>query len=192
MQRFNQYLIRHYAWIRYSKELQPLFAFCGDISPRNDNNNNTERLWDIQDIIEKFRFAWGVPKIRTCQAKKVTRKFDIHRTLELKKKLVICHVCGSYRDYGKICATCYKKVHELTNLMKSKIMAYNPYIGEKQSTNVKFEDDPRPSTNEIHQDDEDTKASIDRTDRKRIVELGIPRPTWFKPKFIENSVSNKQ
>lgn len=84
-----------------------------------------------------------------------------------------------------IAATCYKKVRELTNLMKSKIMAYNPYIGEKQSTNVRFEDDPR----EAHQDDE---VFIDRKGRKRIVELGIPRPTWFKPKFVDNFDSKKQ
>lgn len=69
-------------------------------------------------------------------------------------------------------------------------MAYNPYIGEKQSTNVKFEDDPRPDSRETH--DEDATDSTNRTDRKRIVELGIPRPTWFKPKFIDNSTSTKQ
>ncbi|EFO22605.1 ribosomal protein L32 containing protein [Loa loa] len=189
MQRFKQYLTRYYTWIRYDYELEPTFALCGDISLRNDDARG---LWDVQDIVEKFRFAWGVPKIRTCQAKKTTRKFDIHRTLELKTKMVVCHICGSYHDYDKICAICYKKVRELTNLMKSKIMAYNPYIGEKQSTNVKFEDDPRPESSETHQDDGDAKASIDRTDRKRIVELGIPRPTWFKPKFIDSSVCSKQ
>ncbi|KAL4001832.1 hypothetical protein ACH3XW_0960 [Acanthocheilonema viteae] len=190
MQRFEQYLTRYCALIRYGDKLEPTFALCSDISSRNDDG--VERLWDVQDIVEKFRFAWGVPKIRTCQAKKVTRKFDVHRTLELKMKLVVCQICGSYHDYDKICATCYKKVQKLTNFMKSKIMAYNPYIGEKQSTNVKFEDDPRPVSNEAHQDDENTKASIDRRNRKRIVELGIPRPTWFKPKFIDTSVPNKQ
>lgn len=68
-------------------------------------------------------------------------------------------------------------------------MAYNPYIGEKQSMNVKFEDDPRPDSSGKHHDE---KASIDRTNRKRIIELGIPRPTWFKPKFIDNSVSSRK
>ncbi|CAG9535598.1 unnamed protein product [Cercopithifilaria johnstoni] len=190
MQRFKQYLTRYYAIVRYGDKSEPIFALCGDIPLRNDDGAG--RLSDVQDIVEKFRFAWGVPKIRTCQAKKVTRKFDTHRTLELKTKLVVCHICGSYHDYDKICATCYKKVQKLTNLMKSKIMAYNPYIGEKQSTNVKFEDDPHPGPGKAHEDDEDAKASIDRRDRKRIVELGIPRPTWFKPKFIDSSVRNKQ
>ncbi|VDO24050.1 unnamed protein product [Brugia timori] len=190
MQHFKQYLTRYYTWFRHSNELEPTFAFCNDILVQNVDG--AERLWDIQDIVKKFRFAWGVPKIRTCQAKKVTRKFDKHRTLELKTKLVTCHICGSYHDYDKICATCYKKIQELTNLMKSKIMAYNPYIGEKQSTNVKFEDDPRPDSSETDQNDEDAKVSTDRTERKRIVELGIPRPTWFKPKFVDNSVTSKQ
>lgn len=76
--------------------------------------------------------------------------------------------------------------------MKSKIMAYNPYIGEKQSTNVKFEDDARRSFSEAHQDNEEAEDSIDRTDRKRIIELGIPRPSWFKPKFVDSSVPNER
>uniref|UniRef100_A0A0R3RFJ3 39S ribosomal protein L32, mitochondrial n=1 Tax=Elaeophora elaphi TaxID=1147741 RepID=A0A0R3RFJ3_9BILA len=190
MQRLKQYVIRYCALIRYGEKLEPAFAFCDDISLRNVNG--ARQLWDVQDIIEKSRFAWGVPKIRTCQAKKVTRKFDVNRTLELKTKLVVCSSCGSYHDYDKICATCYKKVQQLTNLMKSKIMAYNPYIGEKQSTNVKFTDDPRPGSSEIHQDDEDARASTDRRDRRRIVELGIPRPTWFRPKFMDGSIPDKE
>ncbi|VDK85289.1 unnamed protein product [Litomosoides sigmodontis] len=190
MQRFQQYLTRYYALIRYGDKLEPTFAICGDISLRNDDGAG--RLWGIQDIVENFRFAWGVPKIRTCQAKKVTRKFDVHRTLELKTKLVVCHICGSYHDYSKICATCYKKVQKLTNLMKSKIMAYNPYIGEKQSTNVKFEDDPRYGPSEAYQENKEAGPPTDRTDRKRIVELGIPRPSWFKPKFVDSYISNKR
>lgn len=68
MQRFKQYLIRYYALIRYGDRLDPTFAFCGDISLRNnDSSGSSGSLWDVQDIIEKFRFAWGVPKIRTCQ-----------------------------------------------------------------------------------------------------------------------------
>lgn len=65
MQRFQQYLARYYALIRYGDKLEPKFAICGDISLRNDDD--TGRLWGIQDIVENFRFAWGVPKIRTCQ-----------------------------------------------------------------------------------------------------------------------------
>lgn len=65
MQRFKLYLIRYCAWIRYGEELQPTFALCGDTTPRN--NDDVGQLWDVQDIIEKSRFVWGVPKIRTCQ-----------------------------------------------------------------------------------------------------------------------------
>uniref|UniRef100_A0A915Q2A0 Uncharacterized protein n=1 Tax=Setaria digitata TaxID=48799 RepID=A0A915Q2A0_9BILA len=153
MQRFKQYLIRYNVWLRCGDELEPAFAFYGDNALQSGCDNGCLR--DVQEIIEKFRFAWGVPKIRTCQA------------------------------------TCYQKVHELTNFMKSKIMAYNPYIGEKQSTNVKFEDDPLPSSNDANQSVDD-ETSTDRTNGKRIIELGIPRPTWFKPKFVDSSVPRKQ
>lgn len=64
MQRFKQYLTRYFSWIRYGDQLEPTFALCGDISLRN--NDDAGHLWDVQDIVEKFRFAWGVPKIRTC------------------------------------------------------------------------------------------------------------------------------
>lgn len=175
MQRLKLFA-QYYARIWHRNAFEPAFALSCDF-PLNCNNGLQSMR--VEDIIGKFRLVLGVPKIRTCQAKKVTRKFDKHRTLELHKNLLVCQNCGGYYKLNTICGTCYEKVHELTNLMKSKIMAYNPYIGERQSTNVKFDDDTRPAFDNLTADD--------RRNKKRIVELGIPRPTWFKPKFVDTS-----
>ncbi|VDM97058.1 unnamed protein product [Thelazia callipaeda] len=183
MQRFRKYFLRYYDQVRCFDTLEPAFAVCGEFQLEDSSNERSCK--SIEDVIEKFRIAFGVPKIRTCQAKKVTRKFDRNRTLQPKFNLEVCQSCGSYHDIGKICAVCYRKVHELTNLMKSKIMAYNPYIGERQSTNVKFEDDPRDGSGTETQDTSPRCMG-------RIVELGVPRPTWFKPKFVEPSVLGKK
>ncbi|VDN18674.1 unnamed protein product [Gongylonema pulchrum] len=133
--------------------LCPTFALNSDLAL---TGNSSGRLMQVEDIIDRLRVALGVPKIRTCDAKKVTRKFDCHRLLQLKKNLVVCQHCGSYHEFNRIC--------------------------EKQSTNVKFDDDARPHSQNIR-----GHPVADATDTQRIVELGIPRPTWFKPKFFDNS-----
>lgn len=63
---------------------------------------------------------------------------------------------------------CYEKVRKMTNEIKAKMMNYNPYKGERQDKEVhlRFADD----TDEM-------------VDGRRIIEMEVPRPTWFKKKF---------
>ncbi|RCN48720.1 hypothetical protein ANCCAN_05182 [Ancylostoma caninum] len=62
------------------------------------------------------------------------------------------------------------KVRELTNEIKRKMMAYNPYKGERQDKEVfvRFPND-----------------SVDDgvLNGKRIIEMEKERPTWFKKLF---------
>ncbi|MFH4984545.1 hypothetical protein AB6A40_011254, partial [Gnathostoma spinigerum] len=66
---------------------------------------------------------------------------------------------------------CYSRVRELTNKIKAKIMEYNPYIGESQDKpiHIQFSDSEKPADEVVN--------------GKRIIEMDIPRPSWFKRTF---------
>ncbi|KJH52502.1 hypothetical protein DICVIV_01348 [Dictyocaulus viviparus] len=69
-------------------------------------------------------------------ARKQTRKFSYTRLLEPTNDLVACASCGSFHQVDTICGNCYEKVRQLTNEIKRKMMAYNPYKGEQQDKEV--------------------------------------------------------
>lgn len=71
--------------------------------------------------------------------------------------------------------------------MKSKIMDYNPYIGDKQSTNVCFDDDSRPTFGDEVRAEERKEVVDNRKSKTRVVELGMARPSWFRPIFLDKS-----
>ncbi|VDP23855.1 unnamed protein product [Heligmosomoides polygyrus] len=107
-------------------------------------------------------------------AKKQTRKFSFTRLLTPTENLVTCASCGSLHQTDTICGKCYEKagVRELTNEIKRKMMAYNPYKGERQDKQVvvRFSNDADVVEDGV-------------VNGKRIIELERERPTWFKKLF---------
>ncbi|KIH54303.1 ribosomal protein L32 [Ancylostoma duodenale] len=134
------------------------------------NATNLGSSYGIQEMINDMRILLGVPKHRTPKPKKQTRKFSYTRLLRPTTDLVTCGTCGSFHQADTICGNCYEKVRELTNEIKQKMMAYNPYKGERQDKEVfvRFPND-----------------SVDDgvLNGKRIIEMEKERPTWFKKLF---------
>ncbi|CAI2349683.1 unnamed protein product [Caenorhabditis sp. 36 PRJEB53466] len=122
----------------------------------------------VREMIEDFSIVFGVPKYRTSKPKKVTRKFSFTRLLQPIDNLVTCPTCSSHHPSDTICGECYKKVHELTSAIKKKMMAYNPYVGEKQDKElfVRFKGD--------------APEAADVVKGKRVIEMEKERPSWFK------------
>ncbi|CAJ0584691.1 unnamed protein product, partial [Mesorhabditis spiculigera] len=121
----------------------------------------------MSDLVRDMGIVWGVPKTRTTKPTKMTRKHSYTRLFMPKTDIVTCTSCGSKHLAETICGTCYEKVHGLTNEIKAKMMAYNPYKGEAQDRelHVKFSDDG-------------TDQGV--VDGRRVVELERERPSWFK------------
>uniref|UniRef100_F1L935 Large ribosomal subunit protein bL32m n=1 Tax=Ascaris suum TaxID=6253 RepID=F1L935_ASCSU len=143
--------------------LCPAIASGSSIAPHISN-----RSYAIDDLLNDFRIVLGVPKYRTSKPKKQTRKFSNNKLYSLKMNLTACQNCGEYHELHTICGKCYEKVRKMTNEIKAKMMNYNPYKGERQDKEVhlRFADD----TDEM-------------VDGRRIIEMEVPRPTWFKKKF---------
>uniref|UniRef100_A0AC35TU10 39S ribosomal protein L32, mitochondrial n=1 Tax=Rhabditophanes sp. KR3021 TaxID=114890 RepID=A0AC35TU10_9BILA len=143
--------------------LSPAFA----LSPGRGVESGAGSSYDIQQIVNDMRILLGVPKYRTSKPKKQTRKFSYTRLLTPAKNLVSCQNCGNYHTVESICNQCYSRVREVTNMIKTKMMEYNPYLKESQDKpiSVKYLDDP-----EI-------------VNGKRIIEIPKTRNSWFVPKF---------
>ncbi|WKX99976.1 hypothetical protein Q1695_014671 [Nippostrongylus brasiliensis] len=132
-----------------------------------------QRGYGLTEMIEDMRILLGVPKRRTAKPKKQTRKFSYTRLLSPTNDLVTCGSCGSLHEKDTICGKCYEKVRELTNEIKRKMMAYNPYKGERQDKQVFV----RFSNDEVVEDGV--------LNGKRVIEMERERPTWFKRLFKE-------
>lgn len=143
--------------------LQPSLALA--LNGPKISNDGQLQTYDIQQMINDFRILLGVPKFRTSQPRKQTRKFAYNKLYKAKDNLVACPNCGEFHELHTICGKCYEKVREVTNAIKAKMMGYNPYIGERQDkpVHVRFSDD----SDEVSGD-------------KRIIEMDRARPTWFK------------
>ncbi|MFH4983070.1 hypothetical protein AB6A40_009779 [Gnathostoma spinigerum] len=126
---------------------------------------------NVNSVLNDFRIVFGVPKSRTSKPKKQARRFAYTRLYSLKDNLVVCQNCGEYHEMHTICGNCYSRVRELTNKIKAKIMEYNPYIGESQDKpiHIQFSDSGKPADEVVN--------------GKRIIEMDIPRPSWFKRTF---------
>lgn len=135
-------------------------------------NTPSSTGYGISEMIEDMRILLGVPKRRTAKPKKQTRKFSFTRLLTPTENLVTCASCGSLHQTDTICGKCYEKVRELTNEIKRKMMAYNPYKGERQDKQVvvRFSNDADVVEDGV-------------VNGKRIIELERERPTWFKKLF---------
>lgn len=64
MQRLKQQIVQYCRRIWNGDGFYPALALSNDITFRSDADGM--RLMQVEDIIDKFRVAWGVPKIRTC------------------------------------------------------------------------------------------------------------------------------
>nr|CDJ92395.1 Ribosomal protein L32p domain containing protein [Haemonchus contortus] len=147
--------------------LAPAVALNGSHSQGMSNRSE----YGIKQMVEDMRILLGVPKRRTAKPIKDTRKFSYTRLLQPTTDLVTCPSCGSLHQSATICGKCYEKVRELTNEIKQKMMAYNPYKGERQDKQVMV----RFSNDELVDDGV--------LNGKRIIEMEKERPTWFKKLF---------
>ncbi|GMR39911.1 hypothetical protein PMAYCL1PPCAC_10106, partial [Pristionchus mayeri] len=134
--------------------------------------------WGVADITEAMRTLWGVPKYRTSKPKKQTRKFSYTRLLTPIGDITTCESCGHKHEVHTICGNCYERVRALTNNIKKKMLAYNPYKGELPPKELKvlFSNDDIKA--EMMRLDEERKGEV--KDGVRVVELERPRPSWFK------------
>uniref|UniRef100_A0A0N4ZX81 Large ribosomal subunit protein bL32m n=1 Tax=Parastrongyloides trichosuri TaxID=131310 RepID=A0A0N4ZX81_PARTI len=143
----------------------PPFAPALALSPSVCNNNVSS--YNITNIINDMRILLGVPKYRTSKPKKQTRKFSHTRLLTPADNLITCQHCGNYHEADTICKTCYSKVREITNLIKAKMMEYNPYKGESQDKGIFVK----------YEGEEIEKPEV--VNGKRIIEIEKPRNSWF-------------
>ncbi|CAJ0939736.1 unnamed protein product, partial [Mesorhabditis belari] len=150
----------------------PALALAPTISPF-DSPASSSSSRSIGDLVREMSVLWGVPKTRTTKPVKATRKFSYTRIMAPITGIVTCPSCGSKHLEETICGTCYEKVREVTNSIKEKMMAYNPYKGDRQDKEVflRFSDDVK--------DGEDEGV----VKGKRVIELERPRPSWFKRIF---------
>uniref|UniRef100_A0A0K0FLM6 Large ribosomal subunit protein bL32m n=1 Tax=Strongyloides venezuelensis TaxID=75913 RepID=A0A0K0FLM6_STRVS len=132
--------------------------------------------YDVNRIINDMRILLGVPKYRTSKPKKQTRKFSYTRLLTPEENLITCSFCGSYHTADTICKKCYSKVREVTNMIKEKMMEYNPYKGESQDRGIFVK----------YEDDKEVKPEV--VEGKRVIEIEKPRNSWF----IETIKSNEK
>jgi ribosomal protein L32 len=130
------------------------------------SHSGTTYFLSADTIGRTFQTLWGVPKHRTAKPIKQTRKFSYNKLLTPFTNLTTCDACKTPREMHTICAVCYTHIRDITNQIKEKMMAYNPYVGERQNDNkevhVHYEDDP-PLSDEI------------RTG-KRVIEVKFARP----------------
>ncbi|GMT18329.1 hypothetical protein PFISCL1PPCAC_9626 [Pristionchus fissidentatus] len=134
--------------------------------------------WGVADIMEQMKTLWGVPKYRTSHPKKQTRKFAYTRLLTPFEDITTCETCGEKHEMNTICGNCYEKVRLLTNMIKQKMLAYNPYKGERppKEVEVRFTDDEIRAEQE--KVEEERKGEI--KNGVRVVEMERARPSWFK------------
>ncbi|GMS88192.1 hypothetical protein PENTCL1PPCAC_10367, partial [Pristionchus entomophagus] len=135
--------------------------------------------WRVTEMVEQMRTLWGVPKYRTSHPKKQTRKFAYTRLLTPFEDITTCEQCGAKHEVHTICGKCYDEVRVLTNMIKKKLLAYNPYKGERPEARpieIRFTKDEIKAEQE--RVEEERKGEI--KDGVRVIEMERERPTWFK------------
>uniref|UniRef100_A0A0K0E982 Large ribosomal subunit protein bL32m n=1 Tax=Strongyloides stercoralis TaxID=6248 RepID=A0A0K0E982_STRER len=148
--------------------LTPALALSPSMSfPCTSSSSSSSNTYDVDNIINDMRMLLGVPKYRTSKPKKQTRKFSFLKLLTPEKNIITCQFCGSYHEADTICKTCYDKVREVTNMIKEKMMKYNPYKGESQDRGIFVK----------YSDSEEVKPEV--VNGKRIIEIEKPRNSWF-------------
>lgn len=117
------------------------------------------------------------------------RRFSPHRLWEVRRNVTACQQCGAWHEIHTICGKksfiffssvlkllilgeCYKKVREETQVLKKRLLAYNPYKGE-------FPDKEAFLVYQGEQPPQDGTAKDLFGSEQRIVEIDKPRPSWF-------------
>lgn len=123
---------------------------------------------------------WAVPKHRRTIEKRLQRKFGIEgkvwKLLRPRTYLRVCPSCGNHYEVGTLCAGCYKKVKEETELIQEKIQK-------------ELKLDPVENEVVILYDGEKNEQPAEFWKGKRVVEMEKTRPNWFGKNLLQKSTT---
>ncbi|KAK6644386.1 hypothetical protein RUM43_000653 [Polyplax serrata] len=143
-------------------------------------NNHKPRQVNLIELL-KSTVLWAVPKRRKSIEKRRTKRFGclryVYKMLLPKTNILICTKCGSYHEAGVLCAKCYQRIKDETELMQEKIEQHLGISPVEEEVVVLYEDDNR-SNNEFFEG-------------KRIVEMNKPRPKIFSNNLLQKSTEVK-
>ncbi|CAG2102021.1 unnamed protein product [Medioppia subpectinata] len=149
------------------------------LSKRDDNIGNESLIEDIM----RNGFVFATQKKRRTVERRLERRFGLDKypdtspIIRAKQNLIPCDRCGQYHEFHTICANCYKRVKEESNLIieeMKKRLHYSEPIEEEVTIRYK----------------NDSKSEAEMTGR-RVVEMDRQRPEWFADNLLSKSVGNK-
>ena len=93
-----------------------------------ESDDSDEKPTSFLEELINDCILWAVPKKRRSIEKRRMRKYNTpgfpplpYKNQIPKTNILVCNNCGSYREAGLLCATCYAKIKSETELIQEHI-----------------------------------------------------------------------